>query len=87
MDYMQVSNDILCNGSNTTLHLQEIPFLSVLWKLYSLTRELSTLGKYEEFQFAPGSLYLRPHRKRHMSFLKRGMVPRDNLDAAISKAN
>lgn len=37
MDYIQVSNDILCNGSNTTLHLQEIPFLSVLWKLYSLT--------------------------------------------------
>lgn len=88
MDYAQVSNGILCNGTNTTtLYLQKIPFLSVLWQLYSLTGELSALGKYEEFQLAPGSLYLRPHRKRLMSFLNREMVPRDNLDAAISKAN
>lgn len=87
MDCVQVSNGILCNGTNTTLYLQKIPFLSVLRKLYSLTGELSTFLKYEEFQLAPGSSYLRPHRKRLMSFPNREMVPRDNLDTAISKAN
>lgn len=85
MDYAQVSNYILCNGSNTTLHLQKIPFLSVLWKLYSQTEELSTLGRYEEFQLAPGSLYLRPRRKSHLSFLSQGWCPGKILMQLLAK--
>lgn len=97
MDYTQVLSGILCNDTNTTLHLQKISFLSIPWKLHSLlmcvspllfsAKELSALGKYEEFLLAPGSLYWRPLRKRHTSFLIHKRMPRNNLHAAVSKAN